>query len=92
MKWDNFADDDDLAFEFTPNFNSNPGGFLVDPNAPEEGGKFGVGIGAGESPQHGLLRAAQRRRLAPLRAGDGLDRARRRTGHPLRRRPSRSPT
>ncbi len=49
MKWDAFADDDDLAFEFTPNFNSNPGGFLVDPNAPEEGGKFGVGIGSGES-------------------------------------------
>ncbi|MFL5833547.1 MAG: PKD domain-containing protein [Solirubrobacterales bacterium] len=49
MKWDGFANDDDLAFELTPNFNSNPGGFLVDPNAPEEGGKFGVGIGSGES-------------------------------------------
>ncbi|HEU5252502.1 MAG TPA: PKD domain-containing protein [Solirubrobacterales bacterium] len=49
MKWDNFANDDDLAFELTPNFNSNPGGFLVDPNAPEEGGKFGVGIGSGET-------------------------------------------
>ena len=34
MKWNAFANDDDLAFEFTPNFNSNPGGFLVDPNAP----------------------------------------------------------
>ncbi len=49
MKWDGFADDDDLAFELTPNFNANPGGFLVDPNAPEEGGKFGVGIGSGDS-------------------------------------------
>jgi YD repeat-containing protein len=49
MKWDAYADDDDLAFELTPNFNSNPGGFLVDPNAPEEGGRFGVGIGSGES-------------------------------------------
>jgi PKD repeat protein len=49
MKWDAYANDDDLAFELTPNFNSNPGGFLVDPNAPEEGGKFGVGIGSGES-------------------------------------------
>jgi PKD repeat protein len=49
MKWDNYVNDDDLAFELTPNFNSNPGGFLVDPNAPEEGGKFGVGIGSGES-------------------------------------------
>ncbi len=49
MNWNAFADDDDLAFEFTPNFNSAPGGFLVDPNAPEEGGKFGVGIGSGEA-------------------------------------------
>src|SRR5215218_5364085 len=49
MKWDGYANDDDLAFELTPNFNSNPGGFLVDPSAPEEGGKFAVGIGSGES-------------------------------------------
>jgi YD repeat-containing protein len=49
MKWDGFANDDDLAFELTPNFNSNPGGFLVDPNAPEEGGRFAVGLGSGES-------------------------------------------
>ena len=49
MKWNAFANDDDLAFEFTPNFNSNPGGFLVDPNAPEDGGKFAVGIGQGSS-------------------------------------------
>jgi YD repeat-containing protein len=49
LKWDAYANDDDLAFEFTPNFNSNPGGFLVDPNAPEEGGKFAVGIGSGDS-------------------------------------------
>jgi len=49
MKWDGYANDDDLAFEMTPNFNSNPGGFIVDPNAPEEGGKFAVGIGSGES-------------------------------------------
>src|SRR5207253_271371 len=49
MKWDGYANDDDLAFELTPNFNSNAGGFLVDPDAPEEGGRFGVGIGSGES-------------------------------------------
>jgi PKD repeat protein len=49
MNWNAFANDDDLAFEFTPNFNSAPGGFLVDPNAPEEGGKFGIGIGSGEA-------------------------------------------
>jgi PKD repeat protein len=49
MKWNAFANDDDLAFEFTPNFNSNPGGFLVDPNAPEDGGKFAIGIGNGSA-------------------------------------------
>ena len=31
--------------EFTPNFNANAGGFLVDPNAGEFGGTFGVAIG-----------------------------------------------
>ncbi|HET9593674.1 MAG TPA: PKD domain-containing protein, partial [Solirubrobacterales bacterium] len=49
LNWSNYATDDDLAFEFTPNFNLNNGGFLVDPNAGELGGKFGVGIGSGES-------------------------------------------
>ncbi len=49
LKWDEYANDDDLALELTNNFNANDGGFLVDPNAPEEGGKFGVGIGRGES-------------------------------------------
>jgi YD repeat-containing protein len=49
LKWNVFASDDDLAFEFTPNFNSTPGGFLVDPNAPEEGGKFAVGLGNGSA-------------------------------------------
>ena len=31
MKWNAYANDDDLAMEFTPNFNDNAGGFLVDP-------------------------------------------------------------
>ena len=35
--------------EFTPNFNGNAGGFLVDPNAAQDGGNFGVGIGRGDS-------------------------------------------
>jgi PKD repeat protein len=47
LKWDAYANDDKLAMEFTPNFNQNLGGFLVDPNAPEEGGEFAVGIGSG---------------------------------------------
>jgi YD repeat-containing protein len=45
MKWDGYSDNDDLAMEFTPNFNSNPGGFIIDPNAPQGGGKFAVSIG-----------------------------------------------
>jgi PKD repeat protein len=49
LNWSAYANDDHLAFEFTPNFNENSGGFLVDPNAGELGGKFGVGIGSGES-------------------------------------------
>jgi PKD repeat protein len=49
LKWNAYANDDDLALEFTPNFNSNSGGFLVDPNAGEQGGQFAVGIGSGPS-------------------------------------------
>ncbi len=49
LKWDGYVDDDALALEFTPNFNQGSGGFIVDPNAPQEGGKFGVGIGEGAS-------------------------------------------
>ncbi len=49
LKWDGYLDDDALALELTENFNQNSGGFIVDPNAPQEGGKFGVGIGEGAS-------------------------------------------
>ena len=49
MKWSGYANNDSLALEFTPNFNNNPGGFLVDPNAGEQGGQFGIGIGSGSS-------------------------------------------
>lgn len=49
LKWSQFANDDDLAMELTSNFNSNDGGFLVDPNAPEGGGKFAVSIGRSSS-------------------------------------------
>ncbi len=49
MKWNSYANDDDLAMEFTNNFNENAGGFLIDPNAPQLAGTFGVGIGAGTS-------------------------------------------
>jgi PKD repeat protein len=45
LNWSEWSNNDALAFEFTPNFNENAGGFLVDPNAPQAGGKFGVGLG-----------------------------------------------
>ncbi|MEN3283116.1 MAG: hypothetical protein V7607_4256 [Solirubrobacteraceae bacterium] len=47
LKWNAFANDDALAMEFTPNFNDNAGGFLVDPNSPQNNGQFGIGIGNG---------------------------------------------
>jgi PKD repeat protein len=47
LKWNAWANDDDLAFEYTPNFNDAPGGFLVDPNSSY--GNFGVALGVGES-------------------------------------------
>jgi YD repeat-containing protein len=49
LKWDGYADDDSLAMELTENFNQNKGGFIVDPDAPQQNGSFGVGIGTGES-------------------------------------------
>ena len=47
LKWNQYANNDSLAMEFTPNFNENSGGFLVDPNAGQYGGTFGIGIGSG---------------------------------------------
>jgi YD repeat-containing protein len=49
LKWNSYANDDRLAMELTKNFNEEAGGFLVDPNAPQLGGTFGVGIGSGAS-------------------------------------------
>ena len=42
---DSYTNDDAMTLEQTANFNQNKGGFLIDPNAPQSGGKFGVGIG-----------------------------------------------
>src|SRR5207302_5739056 len=48
MKWTTNANDDDLAFEYTPNYNSNAGGFIADWNASGlGGGKFETGMGKG---------------------------------------------
>jgi sugar lactone lactonase YvrE len=44
MKWHAYGEDDRLALEFTPNFNHNAGGFLVDPDATP-GSDFAVAIG-----------------------------------------------
>jgi N,N-dimethylformamidase beta subunit-like, C-terminal/Concanavalin A-like lectin/glucanases superfamily/PKD domain len=49
LKWDGYIDDDSLALELTENFNQNDGGFIVDPDAPQQNGSFGVGIGEGAS-------------------------------------------
>ena len=46
MKWHAYGADDRLALEFTPNFNDNPGGFIVDPDATP-GSDFDVTIGNG---------------------------------------------
>ncbi len=45
LKWNSYANNDALAMEFTPNFNENSGGFIVDPNSGEFGGTFGIGVG-----------------------------------------------
>src|SRR4030095_16367236 len=48
MKWTTNANDDDLAFEYTPNYNSNAGGFIADWNSSGYGGgKFETGMGKG---------------------------------------------
>jgi len=48
MKWTSNANDDDLAFEYTPNYNTNAGGFIADWNASGfGGGKFETGMGKG---------------------------------------------
>src|SRR5438105_3459457 len=48
MKWTTNANDDDLAFEYTPNYNSNAGGFIADWNSSSfGGGKFEMGMGEG---------------------------------------------
>jgi len=40
--WDSFANDDDLAMEFSANYNSNTGSFILDPN--DGGGTFAANI------------------------------------------------
>jgi hypothetical protein len=49
MKWATNANDDHLAFEYTPNYNTNAGGFMADWNSSSYGGgKFETGMGKGD--------------------------------------------
>ena len=49
VKWTTNANDDDLAFEYTPNYNANAGGFIADWNASSfGGGRFETGMGKGD--------------------------------------------
>ena len=59
LKWNAYANDDGLAMEFTPNFNDQHGGFLVDPNAQH--GEFGVAIGDGARATTSSSRGRRRR-------------------------------
>ncbi|MEO8715244.1 MAG: PKD domain-containing protein, partial [Acetobacteraceae bacterium] len=43
LKWNAYTNNDALAMEYTPNFNNQPGGFLVDPNSSF--GQFAVSLG-----------------------------------------------
>jgi hypothetical protein len=48
LYWNAFANNDALAMEYSSNFNTNPGGFLVDPNnSSPSPGTFTVGISGG---------------------------------------------
>lgn len=38
LYWDAYANDDDLALEYTPNFNTNNGAFFLNPNSSAAGG------------------------------------------------------
>ena len=48
MKWSAYGADDHLALEFTPDFNTYTGGFIVDPDATP-GSDFAVSIGKGST-------------------------------------------
>ena len=49
LRWTSFSNNDDLAFEFTPNLNNTNGGFIINPNATDTGSRFEVAIGRGSS-------------------------------------------
>ncbi len=84
LKWSTYGNDDALAMEFTPNYNSNAGGFMVDPDAPQFGGTFGVGLGNNTSRNSIFFARPERRRVAPLCARVRQHGTRGQRGHPVR--------
>lgn len=57
LNWTTFGSDDDLAFEYSANYNSTAG-FIVDPNSSSGGGPidFGVSTGGGQFWVDGFTR------------------------------------
>ena len=44
LNWTAYADNDQLAMEFTPNYNNSTGGFLIDPNSGSFPGNFEISL------------------------------------------------
>jgi hypothetical protein len=44
LNWTAFANNDQLAMEFTPNYNNSTGGFLIDPNSGSWPGNFEISL------------------------------------------------
>ncbi len=60
MRWTSFSSNDDLAMEFTPNYQPRTtGGFFIDPNASGTSNRFAVGIGRNALPQRGRTSTAR---------------------------------
>ena len=87
LKWNAYANDDALAMEFTPNFNNQSGGFLVDPGRGRR--DLLGGDRPGRLAQHRGVRPTHRGGLALLRLRSGHHPGRGDRDHPVRRRPAR---
>jgi chitodextrinase len=53
MKWSNFANDNRLALEFSPNFHNTTGGFMIDPDSSWQSNRFEVSL-AGNAGQNSV--------------------------------------
>ncbi len=88
LNWQSYDNNDALALELTNNFNQNDGGFIVDPNAPQAGGSFGIGIGRGESRNNTYFERPSAGKWHHYAFVLGRQRAGQRTDRPLRGRQS----